>query len=401
MSDGTGSNQRIKVAFLDIGSTEWYGGLYYYRNLLYALSTLEKKEIEPIVFVGRRVDQNLIKPLEKFAPVVRSSLFDKNSYARNIARLSLLLTGSNVLRNIYLKKQGIQVVSHSNIRDRATPFKVINWIPDLQHNFLPELFSQKEIVSRNKLFREIIEKSDMLLLSSNAAFADLKDKYTVRNEHIKVLNFVASLHGQAVPGQDEMQKISNKFGIEHKFFYLPNQFWKHKNHLVVFEAVRKLKNKGIEVLILCSGHMNDYRNREHVNYLHDYIRRNNLEANVKLLGLIEREEVLALMRFSIAVINPSYFEGWSSTVEEAKSLGKTVILSDINVHKEQNPPGGRYFSPGDQTELSEIIEEMWISRKGGPDEELEENARRKLPGRVQNFALAYQDMVVNMVGNFL
>ena len=37
------------------------------------------------------------------------------------------------------------------------------------------------------------------------------------------------------------------------------------------------------------------------------------------------------------MINPSLFEGWSSTVEECKSVGKNMILSDLNVHKEQYP----------------------------------------------------------------
>ena len=43
------------------------------------------------------------------------------------------------------------------------------------------------------------------------------------------------------------------------------------------------------------------------------------------------------MFHSVAVINPSEFEGRSSTVEQAKSLGKQVILSNIKIHKEQKP----------------------------------------------------------------
>ncbi len=41
------------------------------------------------------------------------------------------------------------------------------------------------------------------------------------------------------------------------------------------------------------------------------------------------------MLCSTALINPSQFEGWSTTVEEAKSLGVKMLLSDLEVHKEQ------------------------------------------------------------------
>ncbi len=45
--------------------------------------------------------------------------------------------------------------------------------------------------------------------------------------------------------------------------------------------------------------------------------------------------MLVLLAHAVAVINPSRFEGWSSSVEEAKALGKPLIVSDIPVHREQ------------------------------------------------------------------
>lgn len=40
------------------------------------------------------------------------------------------------------------------------------------------------------------------------------------------------------------------------------------------------------------------------------------------------EHVPALLRESVALLNPSLFEGWSTTVEEGKSPGKHVLMSD-------------------------------------------------------------------------
>ena len=72
---------------------------------------------------------------------------------------------------------------------------------------------------------------------------------------------------------------------------------------------------------------------------------NNLFKFYKYLGTVTFKEVLSLIYHSVAVIQPSKFEGRSSTVEQAKSMGKKIILSNIDIHKEQNPLRGKYFSP--------------------------------------------------------
>ena len=64
---------------------------------------------------------------------------------------------------------------------------------------------------------------------------------------------------------------------------------------------------------------------------------------------------MSLIYYSLAVINPSYFEGWSSTVEQAKAYNKKVILSEIEVHKEQNPKYAYFFRPDDSKACSKIL----------------------------------------------
>jgi glycosyltransferase involved in cell wall biosynthesis len=61
--------------------------------------------------------------------------------------------------------------------------------------------------------------------------------------------------------------------------------------------------------------------------------------------------MISLMHHAIAVIQPSTFEGWSTSVEESKAMGKQIILSSIDVHVEQAPERGIYFSPHSPDEL--------------------------------------------------
>ena len=82
------------------------------------------------------------------------------------------------------------------------------------------------------------------------------------------------------------------------------------------------------------------------------------EHDYKILGIVPYNDLMDLMHLSIAVINPSKSEGWSSTVEQAISYNKHLLLSNIGVHKEQNPRYCNYFSPKNYEKLSKLIYEI-------------------------------------------
>ena len=57
--------------------------------------------------------------------------------------------------------------------------------------------------------------------------------------------------------------LEAKYGFSGPYFFLPNQFWQHKNHAVVFKAVNRLKERGLDVLLICTGNLRDYRSDRH------------------------------------------------------------------------------------------------------------------------------------------
>lgn len=62
---------------------------------------------------------------------------------------------------------------------------------------------------------------------------------------------------------------------------------------------------------------------------------------------------------SLGYINPSFFEGWSTTVEEAKYRGKPILLSDLKVHREQAPAKSVFFDPNDPEDLAKKMWDLW------------------------------------------
>ncbi len=100
-----------------------------------------------------------------------------------------------------------------------------------------------------------------------------------------------------------------------------------------------------------------------------------------------------LMRQAICVLNPSLFEGFGLTVDEARSLGKRALLSDIPAHREQDPPKANYFDPYNSEDLAEKLRMIWRDAEPGPDIELELEARQSLVGRIHACAESFMSVV--------
>ena len=90
-----------------------------------------------------------------------------------------------------------------------------------------------------------------------------------------------------------------------------------------------------------------------------------------------RLDQIQLLRCADAVLQPSLFEGWSTVVEDARALGKRIFLSDIPVHREQNPPGAVYFDPNEPADLAAAIDREWNNLTPGPCEDEEMIARER------------------------
>ena len=168
--------------------------------------------------------------------------------------------------------------------------------------------------------------SKNIILSSKNARNDLKKiSYDAYKKSI-VNSFVYNLldYHKII----SLNQIKKKYGIKNNFFYMPNQYFVHKNHFVVLKALNRIlkENKNTRVTIVSTGHNNDHRDPNYFNKVSEYIKFNKLKNNYKYLGIVPYRDMMSLIYHSIALINPSKFEGWSSSVEQAKSMGKKVVV---------------------------------------------------------------------------
>ena len=105
---------------------------------------------------------------------------------------------------------------------------------------------------------------------------------------------------------------------------------------------------------------------------------------MKYLGLIPLHDVYKLNANCLCLINPSFFEGWSTTVEEAKSFGTPQILSNIPIHKEQSP-NSIFFNPYSYKSLAKILIDITI-RKINLKRKKNNVIRKELENKNEDFA---------------
>ncbi|MBP6335551.1 MAG: glycosyltransferase family 4 protein [Bacteroidia bacterium] len=384
---------KINIIIPALGGKEWTGGMTYQENLVGAL----KLRNDVCIYILNNLDKGRDNPESKG---IRARLLRivKQVYSSLYYQLSRIILGydyrlSKKLQQFSNARINVLFTHNFSFLDIRNHIIKFYWIPDFQHVHLPHLFTPEQLEERNHKFLIGCQKADVIILSSKDAQNDLANFAPEFLEKSHISNFVANVN-ENIWAKDPSY-LMEKYFIPSKFFFLPNQFWKHKNHIVVFKALYHLKEKGILPIVMCTGNPSEFRSPGYYKELMEKIKEWGIGDQIRLLGLVPHDDVLMLIRQSLAVINPSLFEGWSTTVEECKSIGKKTLLSDIPVHREQSPASVEYFPPHDHESLANLLRENWEKLSPGPDIALEGSSRVALLKRKEEYANNFINIVKN------
>lgn len=348
----------IRVAFTLIGGKNWTGGYNYLLNLLQVITTRRSGDVQPVLFFGADTNADEALPFRAIEGVEIVTSSALNADRRFASLLMSLLLGADPAMRRLLHEHRIDVVfENAQFHGVRLGIPAIAWIPDFQHRELPHLFSRAAWWKRELGFRAQIAAGRTIMLSSNDARNACERHYPVTVGRTHVVRFaVPSGHR---PDPAEVRRVRKIHGLPERYFYLPNQFWQHKNHLLVIDALALLKQEHPDIVVVASGKQLDPYKPEHFQRVLSRLVEAGLKDQFRLLGLIPYEHIAPLMVGSVAVLNPSIFEGWSTTVEEARALQVPMVLSDLAVHKEQAAGLAFYFNRFSAESLAEILLEVW------------------------------------------
>lgn len=345
----------MRVAFTLIGGKDWTGGHNYLLNLLKALEQHQKDRLTPVLFVseGCTADDAASFAAIPGVELVRTPLL--NASRRTASLMQAMLLGRDISLQRLFESQRINVVFESaQFFGWRLGIPAIAWIPDFQHKVLPHLFPRRAWWNREIGFRAQAFGGRTIMLSSEDARHACEHFYPSTRGRTQTVHFAVP-PSQEIPFT-EARAIADSYGLPGHYFFMPNQFWRHKNHNLVLDALTILRKRGTHVVVAASGKQADPRAPDHVPAFLEKLEQAGLQDMFRLLGMIPYTHLTSLMRTSTALLNPSFFEGWSTTVEEARSMGTPTLLSDLDVHVEQMGEDALYFDRHSAQSLADALD---------------------------------------------
>jgi glycosyltransferase involved in cell wall biosynthesis len=152
----------------------------------------------------------------------------------------------------------------------------------------------------------------------------------------------------------------------------PAQFWPHKNHVRLVEALYLVRNKipDIDFKIVFTG----YRGHSGWPLVKKTIEKYALQEHILCLDHVPVDHLAALYKASLFCVMPSTFEASSYPVIEAQILGCPVMCSNVTSLPELMRDGaGLLFDPFSPVDISEKMI-FWINN----EQDRVEHAKRAL-----------------------
>ena len=326
--------------------------------LIYANSFKNKYNIKLLIFYEnfylkiKRTIYNLIQLISL------NKSYTKFSYSKKF------------LKNFFYKEinyKNIIFCNNENYINKLQPYKIlplqkkiqlntigVGYIYDLQHVFYPRNFPKRDRDFRDKIFFDILNFYQKVLVNSCYIKKMIYKKYKNFSSKIYVIPFCPYPEKKLLFDNTDAVKIYN---ISNNFFLISNQFWKHKNHRIAFEAFKNFLKYNNNFILVCTGSTED---RRFPNYFFELKKEYSdliKKRKILILGEIPKIHQINLLKKCTALIQPTLYEGGPGgfSAYEAVAYGVPVILSNIEVNKEIKNVNAYFFKSNNSYQLTKLM----------------------------------------------
>jgi glycosyltransferase involved in cell wall biosynthesis len=236
---------------------------------------------------------------------------------------------------------------------REIPYALTVW--DIQHRiqpWFPEISRKGIWVEREVGTAAQLQQAVFLITGNNVGAGQISSAYSVPLTKI-IINPLPAPSDTIEYKQDQnMSKtiLNWRKGIG-EFILYPAQFWPHKNHKVLLEAIAHLAatSPAFPKLVFTGS---DKGNLKYIREIADELQVNQHVIN---LGFVDRQDLLYLYSQANALVFPSMFGPDNIPPLEAMALGCPVIVADEPGMREQLEPAAIFLSPTEPIEWAEAI----------------------------------------------
>jgi len=367
--------EAAQLIFLGESLATWTGGVDFLRFCIGAVSSAAPERTWDLLLPRKTLNQRVRAAARFILNAVLAAAGRKVSFSRgvSVSELKDAITNTGSLINLCLYRNSnaglIKIMTQRGAEvlfpcartlGNSFPYGWIGYIPDLQHKQLPHFFSATDRAKRDEVFSSLLADAAAVVVNAKSVICDIEKYYPNHRAKLFSLPFCPPAN-RAVFGENS--ELLNKYTLPDRYFMISNQFWVHKSHETAFIALGLVSEAGFKVHIVCTGNPHDYRRPKHFNALKSLIAEKRIEDQVHFLGMIPKNDQLAMMRHSVAVIQPTLFEGGpgGGSVYDAVSSGTPAIVSDIAVNREIDIGIVEFFKAGSPQDLADAMLKMLSS----------------------------------------
>jgi glycosyltransferase involved in cell wall biosynthesis len=247
-----------------------------------------------------------------------------------------------------------------------TGIKSVVTIHDLIHERFPEQYSPLDIKIYTKKYRNACTHADKVIAISNQTRQDLIDYYKVPEEKIEVCYQSCNPAFAYQVSEEEKQRVKKQYNLPKQFFLSVGSIIERKNLLNVCKAVFLLRNE-FDIPLVVIGGGTKYKQQ-----VEDYVRQNGLEKKIIFLSdspfaksskaFQSAIDFPAIYQSSLAMIYPSFFEGFGIPILEALWSKVPVITSNVSCLPEAGGDAAYYVNPNSAEEIAEGMKKIYSDK---------------------------------------
>jgi glycosyltransferase involved in cell wall biosynthesis len=224
----------------------------------------------------------------------------------------------------------------------------VSIVYDLQHLTYPDFFTREQRLNRQRQLTEACARSARVVCISEYVRTTVVASVKISSERVVTI----PLGVLQEPVSADLTVI-DRLGLRGSEFLLyPANYWPHKNHTTLFEALRlfRLSHPGSQLRLVLTGAPNGL-----MRSLEITARSVLPPGAVVFAGYVRSAELAALFDGCVGLVFPSLYEGFGMPVLEAMARGKPVVCSNVTSLPDIAGDAAIYFDPRAPAEIATAI----------------------------------------------
>ncbi|MEO6611696.1 MAG: glycosyltransferase family 1 protein [Chitinophagaceae bacterium] len=248
-----------------------------------------------------------------------------------------------------------------------TGIKSVVTIHDLIHERYPEQYNPVDVRIYRKKFRYACKYADKVIAISEQTKRDIIEFYKTPEEKIVVCYQSCNPAFSMPASEEEKKRIALKYELPREFFLSVGSIIERKNLLNTCKAISLLRDE-LDIPLVIVGDGGSYKQ-----LVKDFITRHGLQDHIIFLSEKETvkndpefrspETFAALYQSAVAMIYPSFFEGFGAPVLEALWSRLPVLTSNQSCLPEVGGDAAYYVDPSKAEEIATGMKRIYNDKE--------------------------------------